>query len=155
MKDAESWHALFAPLPAGAVPERKPVASPGIAATPEASAIAGWQNLTIELRAGSAGVRVAAVLVDGDDRPLSASEWVMYRSERVEDGRPVVEWRHETVGGRLEPDGTFRGTRWLTVLLETEDGQEIEKESTPSPPSAADEEALDALVGEVLRRAGS
>src|SRR5688500_5756145 len=54
---AAPWHALLAPIPADAVVSRKPVASPEILATPEGAAIAGWEQLTIELSAGAVGLR--------------------------------------------------------------------------------------------------
>ena len=43
---------------------------------------------------------------------LSAGDWVMHCS-----GQPV-EYVHENVGGRLQPDGSFLGTRWRTDLFE-------------------------------------
>lgn len=99
------------------------------------------------------------VVLDATGRPISAADTVLYRSERSEGGgadavrlEPVVEYRHESVGGRLEPDGTFRGTRWLTVAVERAGVEEPRWESTPSEPSAADVAGITALVAELLRR---
>lgn len=138
-------------MPSEAVPRRQPVASPEILARPEGAAIAGWEQLTVELSAGPAGLRIVMVTLDATGQPISASDWVLYSSEAAE-GREAVEYHHESVGGRLESDGTFRGMRWLTVSVETGDGAEPRMRSTPSEPSPADVSALKALVADVLRR---
>lgn len=144
------WHALFAPLPEGAVPSRKPIASPEILASPTAAAIARWEQITIELSAGASGLRVATVVVDAGDVPMSASDWVMHR---VDTGDGVLTWHHHSVGGRLEPDGTFRGTRWHTVAMQTGNDENPTLNSTPSAPDEADVAGIRALVSELLRRA--
>ena len=145
------WHALLAPLPPEVIPRRQPVAPAEILAKPEGAAIAGWEQLTVDLSAGAAGLRVVMVTLDATGQPISASDTVLYRSEGRR-GSGGVEYHHESVGGRLESDGTFRGTRWLTVSVETADGKEPQMHSTPSEPSPADVSALKALVAEVLRR---
>ncbi len=149
----QPWHRLFAPLPANAIPRRSPVASPEILAEPEGAAIAGWEQLTVELSAGPAGLRVVLVVLDAGGQPISASDMVMYCTEVLDDGEAVTEYRHESVGGRLEADGSFRGTRWHMLNIQMADGREIQKQATPSEPSAADVSAMKALVAEVLRRA--
>jgi hypothetical protein len=151
------WHALFAPVPDGLVPIRKPVASPEIMESPAGAAIAGWEQLTLEMSAGAAGVRILLVTLDGTGHAIAASDWVLYRIEREREigDDIVIEYRHETVGGRFETDGTFTGTRWLTVTAETNKGEQRQLESTPSTPSVADAEALRSLVAELLRRAPS
>src|SRR5919197_199706 len=78
------WHELLAPLPADAVPRRQPVAAPEVLARPEAAAIADWQQLVVELSAGSAGLRILLVVLDGSGRPISASDAVL-RTETVSD----------------------------------------------------------------------
>jgi hypothetical protein len=120
------WHALLAPLPAGA-------------------AILGWEHLVLDLSAGSEGVRVILVVLDSAGQPISASDMVLYRSAGAE-------IRQESLGGRFEPDGTFRGTRWRTVGLEPPDGEESAWDSTPAEPSADDVSALRELVSELVRR---
>lgn len=147
MNPRPSWHALFAPLPAGAVPRRQPVASPEVLATPAGAAIAGWEQLVLDLSAGGTAMRVVHVILDGDGRPISASDTAFYRTG-------PAEIRQESVGGRFEADGSFRGTRWLTAGPEPADDEPPDWESTPSKPSAADIAALRALVDEMLRRAG-
>jgi hypothetical protein len=147
-------------LPPGAVPKRQPVAPPEILARPEGAAIAGWKQLVLHLSEVPAGSRTILVLVDADGRPMSASDGVLYRIELPEgaagDPRPAVRFEMENVGGRLEPDGRFLGTRWRTVSLQHGEDEEnaTQLESTPSAPSEADIAAIKALVAEILRRAG-
>ncbi len=147
------WHSLFAPLPADAIPRRQPVAPPETLAKPEGAAIAGWEQLTLELSAGYDGLRMLLVVLDGDGQPISASDLVLYRSETTQGSDTLITYRQESLGGRLEADGSFRGTRWHTLTVESADGREIQKELTPSEPAAADVSALKALVADMLRRA--
>ena len=150
------WHALLAPLPPDAIPRQQPVASPEILARPEGAAIAGWEQLTIDLSAGAAGLRVVMVVLDATGQPISASDAVLYSVEvgAGEGGSSprIVEHYHESIGGRLESDGSFRGTHWRTLIAETAEGETQHLESTPSAPSPADVAALRALVAELLRR---
>jgi hypothetical protein len=156
--DSPAWHELLAPLPADAPARRQPVGSPEVLAGPYGSAIAGWVQLSVDLSAGGAGNRVVLVVLDATGRPISASDMVLYRSTApAGDGRTTVEYLTESVGGRLEPDGSFRGTRWRTVATEIE-GEEPEEGAEPpmdmksSPPSEEDAAGLKALVADVLRR---
>ncbi|HKQ30941.1 MAG TPA: hypothetical protein VJS66_06630 [Burkholderiales bacterium] len=148
---ASSWHNLFAPLPADIVPRRTPVALPEVLKLPQAEAIAGWHQLTIELSAGEAGMRVAMVVLDADGRPISASDMVMHRSQEAE-GR--VRYVHENVGGRLEADERFFGTRWRSVVVENAAGEQLQSEHIPSAPSEQDVTAMKSLIAEIARRAG-
>ena len=137
------WHALFAPLPEGAVVTRKPVAA----------SLPSWESLTVEMSAGPAGLRHVMVTHDGG-KPISAGDWVMFRSQTAE-GTTYV---HENVGGRLEPDGRFNGTRWRSVTFERADGDEAAhcaeiRESHYTAPTPQDVEAIQALVLDVLRLA--
>lgn len=137
MSSRPDWHALFAPLPADAVVRRKPE-----------PAIAGWQSITVELSDGARGLRHAMVTLDASGEPVSAGDWVLYCS-----GRPV-QYVHENVGGRIQPDGSFLGTRWRTLALDVPGREEPEvRETVRSDPSAEDVAALMALVRELLRRA--
>jgi hypothetical protein len=138
-----SWLALFAPLPEDAVLTRAPVG--------DGAAIAGWETLSIHLSAGEDGLRHVMVVVDGAGRPLAAQDWVMVRTP---DGAGGVTSVHENVGGRLEPDGGFLGTRWRSVAFEAPGRDESEpRGSVPSSPSPEDIAAVHALVQEVLARA--
>jgi hypothetical protein len=139
---------LFAPLPEDAVVRRAPVLSAGLADKPRSAAIAGWESITVELSAGAAGLRHAMVTLDASGTPVSAGDWVLYCS-----GKPV-EYVHENVGGRIQPDGTFLGTRWRSVAIEVPGSEEPEtKETVRSEPSAEDVAALMRLVRELLSRA--
>jgi hypothetical protein len=101
------------------------------------------------------------VVLDANGHPISASDTVLYRFE-VPRTSPVadplspienaIEFSQESVGGRIEPDGTFHGTRWHTVGVETVEGGEPRLQSTPSELSAADVAGMMALVVELLRR---
>jgi hypothetical protein len=144
-----SWHTLLGPLPARAAPRASPVGSPAIHATPDAAAIAGWENLVIELSAGSAGLRVLQVLRDAEGQLLSASDHVLFRSEA--EGQPV-QIRHESIGGRFESDGDFRGTFWLMTGPEPVDEEEPRWEMSPREPTKGEIEALRELVAEIVRR---
>lgn len=148
MSSKPDWHALFAPLPADAVVKRKPVLSRELAARPESKAIAGWESLSVELSAGADGLRHLMVTLDANGTPISAGDWVMYCS-----GNPV-EYVHENLGGRLNPDGSFLGTRWRTVAVDVPGQDEPEqKEMVKSEPTPEDVAALMALVKEILKRA--
>lgn len=139
---------MFAPLPGDAVVRRAPVLSAGLADKPQSAAIAGWESITVELSAGAAGLRHAMVTLDASGTPVSAGDWVLYCS-----GKPV-KYVHENVGGRIQPDGTFLGTRWRSVALEVPGSEEPEtKETVRSEPSAEDVAALMRLVRELLSRA--
>jgi hypothetical protein len=149
-----AWHALLAPLPADARPQRRPVASTETLAGPGASAIAGWEQLVLHLSAGSAGLRTVLVVLDDTGTLLSASDSVLYRT-----GAPTGVTQTDpgailqlSIGGRFEEDGSFHGTRWHSVAVER-DGEDPQWESTPSEPSLEDVDGLRTLVEELMRRA--
>jgi hypothetical protein len=153
------WHTLLAPLPPEATPTERPLASPEILATAEGASIAGWTQLAVHLSAGCDGLRVVLVVIDESGLPLSANDAVLYRREDAADevsGRSGrVHYCHETVGGRFEPDGRFRGQLWVMESTETEDGvDEASRRATHRDPTPEEVEALKALVNDVMRRAG-
>ena len=152
MSARPAWQALFAPLPADARPTRGPVAPPDVLARPEGAAVRGWQQLVLHLSDVPNGSRTILVVLDGDGRPISASDGVLYRTE-LADG--MVRFETESVGGRLEPDGRFLGTRWRGISLQREADEDdvTQLQSTPSAPSEADIVAIKALVAEMLGRA--
>ena len=144
-----AWHALFAPLPPGAVVRCKPVLTAELASRPESAAIAGWQSVTVELSAGADGQRHVTVTLDASGTPISAGDWVLYCR-----GKPV-QYVHENVGGRIQPDGSFLGTRWRTVAVEVPGSDEPEtKETVSSEPTPEDIAGLMRMVRELLSRAG-
>jgi hypothetical protein len=103
----------------------------------------------IELSAGAAGLRVLQVVRDAEGRLLSASDHVLFRS--VAEGQPV-QIRQESIGGRFESDGDFRGTCWLITGPEPVDEEEPRWELTPREPTKGEVEALRQLVAEIVRR---
>lgn len=142
-----AWLALFAPVPDEARVERKPVLSAELRGKPGSEAIEGWENLSVHL-SGEGGLRHIMATLDASGTPISGGDWVL-----VEEGGLSI---HENVGGRLEADGSFRGTRWRTVTREVQGREEPEiVESVPSAPSEADVAALKRLVAELLRRASA
>jgi hypothetical protein len=146
-----TWHALLAPLPPGARPRRRPVATTADLDPSAAAAVAGWSSLVLDLSAGAGGLRVVQVLLDAEGRPLSASDHVLFRSAGGEEsGRPWI--RQENIGGRYETDGTFRGTCWLTEGPEPADDEPPRWNARPRPPTAEEITGLAALVGEMRRR---
>jgi hypothetical protein len=148
LRPGPAWHTLLGPLPEDAVPERKPVGSPEVLAGPNGWSIAGWEQLTINLSAGPAGLRSILVLLDAGGTLLSASDAVLYCTNETDCATSL----HLSVGGRFEADGSFHGTRWHSVAVARAGEEEAEWESTPSAPSEEDVEALRALVAEVIRR---
>jgi hypothetical protein len=148
------WHVLLAPLPADARVERKPVASPEQIAAGTADAIAGWESLTVNLSDPPRGLRHVLVTVDGDGTLLSAGDWVLVSRADERDGVAMTIHDHHNIGGRFEPDGSFRGTVWRSRSEQRdEDDDAVTVASTPSTPTDADVEALRVLVADVLRRA--
>jgi hypothetical protein len=103
----------------------------------------------IELSAGAAGLRVLQVVRDAEGRLLSASDHVLFRS--VAEGQPV-QIRQESIGGRFESDGDFRGTFWLITGPEPVDDEEPRWELSPREPTKDEVEALRELVAEVVGR---
>jgi len=142
------WHALLAALPDDAVVKRRPVAPPEITSKPEGAAIAGWEQLTVELSVPCKGMRHLLVVLDAQGTPISANDMVMYSAELG--GNHV--FFQENVGGRLEADGTFRGTRWRTLGVEGPQDEEAKLDASPSQPTATESAALKALVAEILKR---
>ena len=146
---SESWHTLLAAIPRDVRVNRRPVIPPhstGVTATP----VFDWETLTIELSDGNAGLRLVLLTLDGQGRPVSASDLVLYRSG-LEDGR--VEVRTESIGGRIEADGRFFGTRWTSIGYETRATEsDAGIQSTPSVPTDHDVDRLLTLVKDVQKR---
>jgi len=133
-----AWHALLVPLPADAVVRRKPVSDQ----------LPGWESLSVELSAGAAGLRHVMVTLE-NGTPISAGDWVMFCS-----GTPL-EYLHESIGGRIEADGVFNGTRWRSVAVEVPGREDPEtRETARLQPTREETAALNALVREIVERAG-
>lgn len=155
MSTPPEWLALLAALPDEVVPERKPVASPELIASGKADAIAGWDSITVHLSALEFGLRHLQLTVDAGGRLLSAGDHVLRERKERRGDLIVTIHDHESIGGRYADDGSFHGTRWETRSEQDDAHADDEPDltSTPSPPSAEDITALNALVAEVLRRA--
>ena len=152
MSDPAPWHVLLAPLPQDAVPSRTPVGAADVLASPEGAAIAGWEQLTLHLAAGEAGLRILLVVLDASARPVVASDHVLFwLPAQHPSGRRQV--RQQSIGGRLEPDGSFHGTCWLMTGPDPEPDEPPEWESTSRQPTAAEIDALLTLVAELVARA--
>src|SRR5689334_15003211 len=141
-----SWHALLGPLPAEGVVPRKPVIPPERGNDPSSAAIAGWQQLTVELSAGPDGLRHLLVVLDSKGAPISASDHVLTirKISNESSGDLLNEYVHDSLGGRLEPDGTFNGTRWRMVRVLAPD-EEVSEDDPPVEAKSAkptDEEVL-------------
>jgi hypothetical protein len=153
MSDDRSWHALLAPLPPGVVPRVSPLVPAG--PSPSPSPIAGWESLIVELSADAAGLRILQVLVDADGRPLSGSDHVLFRfppTTHDSGHQSAVLMRQESIGGRFEPNGDFRGTCWLVTGPEPVDEEAPQWEMTPREPTPREVAALRMLVEEIVRR---
>lgn len=147
-----AWHALLAPIPDDAVPERRPVASPEILASEAGSAIAGWDSVMLYLSAGTAGTRVFQITLDAAGELLSAGDHVLFQHEERRAEHVITVFESQSIGGRFWPDGSYQGTCWLSRTEQDEQGEE-NTTATPSPPTEEDIAILKRLVAELLRRA--
>jgi hypothetical protein len=149
------WLKLLAPLPDDATPRRSPVASPGSEGAKPGSPIAGWTNVVFDLSDMPYGTRIVLITLDAEGRAISASDHVYLRDISRLDVKEAmhahVPMRQESVGGRIEEDGSFRGTHWTVEGMES-DEDEPKWTHTPRPPSDTETSALLELVEEVLRR---
>jgi hypothetical protein len=153
---APPWLSLLSPLSANAVAQRKPVASAEQLAANTAGPIAGWQSVTVLMSEPRFGLRHVQITLDEHGALISGGDHVMIVRETTPDGDTATLSDHESVGGRFEPDGSFRGTHWKTTL-ET-DPDDTEKSVTRSaerrPPTENEVAALRRLIDEVLARLG-
>jgi hypothetical protein len=148
-----AWLSLLAPLPQSVKPVRKPVASAAQIETGTAGPIAGWENVTVYLSEPDFGLRHVHVTLDATGKLLAAGDHVMFVRETSPDGVDATLSDHESIGGRFEDDGSFRGTCWKTRLRSKPDGDEGETVfADHSPPTAEQIAALKLIVEDVLRR---
>lgn len=120
---------------------------PEILATPAGASVAGWEQLVVHLSDPCKGLRMVLVVVDASGAAISASDAVFSQIP----GEPP-QLRHESIGGRVEADGSFRGTSWLSVCDDPGDDQPANLQSTPTTPTTDEVAALRGLLDEVLRR---
>jgi hypothetical protein len=162
-----AWHGLLAPLPSGVAVVRRAVGTAELRASAAGAAIAGWEEMIVELSAGEDGLRVVQVTCDATGRAISVNDMVMRRaaSDDVDgdassddDAKNVNAragvFRHETLGGRIEPDGNFRGTYWTAIMdAASGDGPGLPRDMVRREPTADEVAALMRLVADVERRA--
>jgi len=143
-----AWQALLAPLPPGAAPKRRRLGPESSSPDEPPSAIAGWSELVLDLSAGPGGIRVVHVVLDPGDRPLAASDLVYFRPQPAD--RPDSHHRQESIGGRFEDDGSFRGTCWVGVATGPAESDDLHWDLTPSQPEEGQVAALRSLVASIL-----
>ncbi len=107
----------------------------------------------IDLSDPPRGSRTLHVTVDAADRSISASDHVFFRfPDEAMTGAPV-RIRQESVGGRLEDDGTITGTHWDISGVEPVEDEDPQWEMTPRPVTGSEAARLKELVAEILVRA--
>jgi hypothetical protein len=157
-KGPPGWLALLAPLPDDVKPGRKPVASAEQIEKGTAGPIAGWQSITVYLSEPDYGLRHVLITLDENGQLLSGGDHVMFVRETTPDGIEATLTDHESVGGRFEPDGSFRGTYWKTTLESKPGGNEDEsvtRSAKNRPPSDDEIAALRRIIADVLSRQSS
>ena len=149
-----SWHSLLAALPNDAELKSQPVVPPELAAKAEMAAVAGWRQVTCEMSAGEAGLRHVLVVLDETGRPISAGDHVL-TCRPIEGSPALTRYEHESVGGRLEQDGTFNGTYHRMVFIQPTDSDAEDHEAIEShsrPPTLEETVALKAIVASIMAR---
>lgn len=144
-----AWHRLLAPLPDGAIPERRPVTPPELRDAPTAAAIAGWEQVTLHLSEPGRCLRHLLVVLDAGGRVISGSDLVHERLPQPGGGAAI---HQQSIGGRFEPDGSFLGTCWQTAGPEPAGEEEPRWLHASSAPSVAHSSRLAELAAELVRR---
>ena len=152
------WLRFLAPLPADIRPIRKPVAAPGTPGAAPESPIAGWENVSLDLSAPDHGLRVVIVTLDATGTAISASDHVLLTLPSA-NGEKLL--RHESLGGRIEADGSFLGTHWIAEGPEPPEGEDVQNQEPGIPwgnpvyrqPTAAEVERLLEIARDVVARA--
>jgi hypothetical protein len=142
--EAPGWLGLLAPLPAEAQSVRQPVLSEQVKAANSQSEVAGWTSLSLHLSAPEVGLRVVLATFDARGQLLSASDLVHRRR--------LGRLQQQSLGGRFEIDGSFRGARWDGTATDPEDRETADWDLKPSEPGPGDGERLRALVEELKQR---
>ncbi len=146
---------MLVPLPPDVKPERKPVASVEQLAQGTAGPIAGWQSVTVNLSEPDYGLRHVQVTLDEHGQLLSGGDHVMFVRKTTPDGSEAMLTDHESVGGRFEQDGSFRGTYWQMTRESPPDGDEhssITRSAENRQPSEDEVAALRRIIADVLSR---
>jgi hypothetical protein len=151
---APPWLSLLAPLPHDVVPQRKPVASAQQLAEGTAGPIAGWQSITVNLSEPDFGLRHVQITLDEQGRLLAGGDHVMFVRETTRDGDEATVTDHESIGGRFEEDGDFRGTHWKATLETSADDDEssVTRSAHHRRPSPEEIAELRRIIDDVLNR---
>ena len=151
---APPWLSLLAPLPHDVVPQRKPVASAQQLADGTAGPIAGWQSITVNLSEPDFGLRHVQITLDEQGQLLAGGDFVMFVRETTPDGDEATVTDHESIGGRFEEDGDFRGTHWKATLETSADDDEnsVTRSAQHRRPSPEEIAELRRIIDDVLNR---
>ena len=151
---APSWLSLLSPLPDNAAVEKKSVASADQLASQTAGPIAGWQSLTVHLSEPAYCLRHVLVTLDEHGDLLAGSDHVMFVRATTPDGLVATLTDHESIGGRFEKDGSFRGTHWKTTLASSADDEESSttRRAEHRPPTGPETAALRHIIDDLLKR---
>ena len=151
---APPWLSLLAPLPHDVVPQRKPVATAEQLANGTAGPIAGWQSIIVNLSEPAFGLRHVQITLDEQGRLLSGGDLVMFVRETSPDGEVATLTDHESLGGRFEEDGSFRGTHWKATLESSADDDEssVTRSAQHRQPSEEEIAELRRIIADVLDR---
>jgi hypothetical protein len=151
---APAWLSLLAPLPHDVVPQRKPVASAQQLADGTAGPIAGWHSITVNLSEPDFGLRHVQITLDEQGQLLAGGDFVMFVRETTPDGGEATVTDHESIGGRFEEDGDFRGTHWKATLETSadEDESSVTRSAQHRRPSADEIAELKRIIDDVLNR---
>ena len=155
MLDFPQWLSLLVPLPLDVKPEQKLVASTEQLAQGTAGPIAGWQSVTVNLSEPAYGLRHVQITLDEHGQLLSGGDHVMYVRETTPDGSEATLTDHESIGGRFEQDGSFRGTYWKMTLESAPGGDEdtsVTRSAEHREPSVDESAALRRIIADVLSR---
>ena len=147
--------ALYSPLPDDAKVTRRPVAPADVLASEHGSALAGWEQIVAE-SSGPGWLRISMVVIDAQGTLLSVNDAVTeHGTAKVRAGSTMVNASViESAGGSLMKDGTLRGTRWSSRVIDDESAtpEAPSVESTPSTLGDADVEGLRAIAATLLER---
>ena len=148
-----SWLSLLSPLPAEAMAQRKPVASAAQLEDGTAGPIAGWQSVTVNLSEPEYGLRHVQITLDANGALLAAGDHVMFVRNTTPDGVATIT-DHESIGGRFEDDGSFRGTHWNSRLESRGVNEEdsVTTSASNRPPTEDEIVTLRRLVEAVLAK---
>ena len=96
------------------------------------------------------------IMLDEHGELLAASDQVMFVRETTPDGEATTT-DHESIGGRFEREGSFRGTHWNSRLESggVNDEDSVTTGASKKPPTESEIVALRRIVEDVLAKASS